>query len=69
MRQELIQKVFDLNMILNHQMKVNDIDECLIDELQDISGELTEEEYTLTKGVIESMNGVNNIPGVMIWNN
>ena len=43
MRQELIQKAFDINMMLNDQMNRNDIDECLIDELQDVSKELSEE--------------------------
>ena len=69
MRQELIQKAFDINMMLNNQMEVNDIDECLIDELQDVSMELSEDEYIATKAIIESLNDGMNIPGLMIWNN
>ena len=69
MRQELIQKAFDINMMLNDQMSRNDIDECLIDEFHDVNKELSEEEFIVTKALIESLNQVNNIPGVMIWNN
>ena len=69
MRQELIQKAFDINIMLNDQMNRNDIDECLIDELQDVSKELSEDELIATKAVIESLNSKMNIPGVMIWNN
>lgn len=69
MRQELIQKAFDINMMLNDQMHRNDIDECLIDELQDVSKELSEDEFIATKAVIESLNNKINIMGVMIFNN
>ena len=56
MRQELIQKAFDINMMLNDQMHRNDIDECLIDELQDVSIKLSENEFIATKAIIESIN-------------
>ena len=69
MRQELIQKAFDINMMLNDQMNQNDIDECLIDELQDISIKLSENEFIATKAIIESINKKMNIPVLMIWNN
>ena len=69
MRQELIQKAFDINMMLNDQMHRNDIDECLIDELQDVSKELSENEFIATKAIIESINKKMNIPVLMIWNN
>ena len=69
MRQELIQKAFDINMILNDQMHRNDIDECLIDELQDVSIKLSENEFIATKAIIESINKKMNIPVLMIWNN
>lgn len=69
MRQELIQKAFDINMMLNDQMHRNDIDECLIDELQDISIKLSENEFIATKAIIESINKKMNIPVLMIWNN
>ena len=69
MRQELIQKAFDINMMLNDQMNRNDIDECLIDELQDISIKLSENEFIATKAIIESINKKMNIPVLMIWNN
>lgn len=69
MRQELIQKTFDLNLMLNDQMQQNDIDECLIDEMQDMGAQLTEDEYIAVKALTESIGRVNNIPGVSIWNN
>lgn len=69
MRQELIQKAFDINMMLNDQMHRNDIDECLIDELQDVSIKLSENEFIATKAIIESINKKMNIPILMIWNN
>ena len=69
MRQELIQKAFDINIMLNDQIHRNDIDECLIDELQDIGKELSEEEFIATKAVIESLNSKMNIPGVLVFNN
>ena len=69
MRQELIQKAFDINIMLNDQIHRNDIDECLIDELQDVSKELSEDEFIATKAVIESLSNKINIMGVMIWNN
>ena len=69
MRQELIQKAFDINMMLNDQMHRNDIDECLIDELQDVSIKLSENEFIATKAIIESINKKMNIPVLMIWNN
>lgn len=69
MRQELIQKTFDLNLILNDQMQRNDIDECLIDEMQDMGAQLTEDEYIAVKALTESLNKTVNIPGVLIFNN
>lgn len=69
MRQELVQKTFDLNLILNDQMQRNDIDECLIDEMQDMGAQLTEDEYIAVKALTESLNKTVNIPGVLIFNN
>jgi len=64
---DAMQKSVDLILMIEDQIENGGYDMALFDELQDI--ELKPDETLMVEAIISNLKGVNQLPGILVFNN